>query len=538
MPLPQEISFHSIIRAPVAGANGRILPILILVDGEVFTLGVEWLCSQGLVDKASKTLGEAVKAIGLLYDYYYAAYRGRSIAHDDIEKLLLLFGEALLYGTINENGDCPFGLYWRARPDRAARLTRYVEKFCKFVSGQNQLKASGAELELLNTAIRSWGCVDKRYEGSLLSHLRNSRRTMPSPSLVRSRGSVAVNEGRPTPFPEEYIVPLLIDGCKRQRCLSDRSLPENFRKYNVRNQLAFLLLLGGGLRTEELFHIFANDVYPMADGRARVNLYHPVRGAITWRPLGSASQITTQRDRFLRERYGTIPRNLYDDKHSHWAGWKGLLLTHGAPLFYTEVFWIYPTLARLFLHLHTQYIAYVRSRCGAGHPYYFISLGRSSMGDPWTVASFQEAWQGALKKIGLSQNKLLGTNPHAARHWYGQRAADLGIDPRIRQVMMHHRNVISQLRYQRPSAEQVNHHIENAQKRMLSAMGRDVSTIGEDAVLEKFDDVGMESLLLTTEQESLMSPLEEFGGRFDCDPAGVMSSWKLFRQGANCGSPI
>lgn len=536
---PPESTFHSIIRAPIAAANGRVLPILVLEDGSVFTPGVEWLCTGKLLSLAPKTLSDAVQALGLLYDYYCAAYKRRVVNASELDRMLVAFGEAVLHGTINQNGDCPFGLYWRGRPDRAVRLAQHVQRFCAFVSGERwDHCADHADDGLLPKLRQSWGCVVRRYDGSLLAHLAHARRTERAPALVRSRTSHAVDDARPTPFPSEYVLPLITEGCRRERRLSDRSLPEVLRTYNVRDVLAFLLLIGGGLRTEELFHIFSNDIYaPENDGKVRVNLYHPVRGAITWTPLAARRPTTTSREIFLKERYGLTPRNLYDDRHPLWAGWKGLLLTHGAPRFYAQVFWIHPFFGQLFWGLHDMYMKHIRLPCGNRHPYYFVSLGRSSMGDPWTVGSFQEAWQKALKRIGLTQNRLHGTNPHAARHWYGQRAADMGIDPRIRQVMMHHRSIISQLRYQRPSAEQVNDHIDLAHKRMSASVSVSLRNDGDDLVVSNFDELEMDRLLTVGGGTGPGFGILDQLSQDYSDPAGVMSSWRFYSRGMDRGAP-
>lgn len=534
----RPVTFHDIIYAPVANANGRLLPVLILADGTMSRLAVEWMLSPDFAGRASKTLSEAMAAVGLLCDYYYAALNPLEPRHQPLATSLVQFGNALLSGTINENGDCPFGLYWRGRPDRAERLAKHAERFCKFCAAQIDPTAySVTETAFLVNVRKSWTGLSS--SGGLLSHLRESRRHLSANSKGTSSAQ-PVGEGRVTPFPSDSIARLLAEGCKRERALSDPSVPQFVRSYNVRNMLAFLLLLGGGLRTEELFHIFANDVYARDDAIARVNLYHPVRGAITWSPVGSGRRITTNRDRFLRDRYGLIPRSLYHDKHPLWAGWKGLLLTHGAPQYYTEVFWIYPQLGRLFWYLHRYYITYMRSRSAAKHPYYFMSLNRSNYGDPWTLSSFQDAWQKAIVRIGLTQNKLSGTNPHAARHWYGQTAANLGIDPRIRQIMMHHRNILSQLRYQKATPEQVNTQIDLAHERMARSLHQRIQLDGTDAVMAsyKHDDCGkyLEALLATNASGNPPQSPYDFGHDFEIDPMGLLSSWDLFTGGGTVGN--
>jgi hypothetical protein len=186
----------------------------------------------------------------------------------------------------------------------------------------------------------------------------------------------------------------------------------------------------------------------------------------------------------------------------------------------------------MFLRLHTLYLKHIRVRYGTNHPYYFISLDSRNMGEPWTINGFQEAWQTAVEKIDLRQDKLLGTNPHGGRHWYGQTAADLGIDPRIRQVMMHHKSILSQQCYQIPSAASVNAHLERAHANVLRSMSISPVEDTDELALDQFDPSDLHSFLGQAEMIDAPDVLD--GGWFNSrvDPTGVFASWNLFLREA------
>lgn len=147
------------------------------------------------------------------------------------------------------------------------------------------------------------------------------------------------------------------------------------------------------------------------------------------------------------------------------------------------------------------------------------------------MKAFQKAWQSAVERIGQIQGKAYGTNPHAGRHYYGQRAADIGLDPRIRQIMMHHRSIGSQLRYQVPSPEQVDVVLEAAQRRILAAVLDAKPETGEDEPNRTFDGDDLVSLLSTTSKLTLNGN-ERLGGEIDIeiDPLSLMSGWKLYKR--------
>ena len=225
-----------------------------------------------------------------------------------------------------------------------------------------------------------------------------------------------------------------------------------------------------------------------------------------------------------------MPRNLHNKREREWAGWKNLLLQVGAPHYYARGFWIDPDLGRMFQEVHKLYVRYHRAVVPDVCPYYFVSLHGSSLGQPWTVKAFQKAWRTAVERVtGTRQAMSAGTNPHAGRHRYGQRAADMGIDPRVRQIMMHHRSLHSQFVYQVPSPEQVDRAIGDAQSRALLG-AREATRREEDGEMcSQVDETILEALLSPPASAAPSIDHGHLGYRTMSDPLAIMASWKLYR---------
>lgn len=533
----QGVVGHSVVLAPLANANGRLVPVVLVGDGEPLVSGVDWLSTKNYTNQSSTRINEAARALGLLHDYYSHAHVGQVMSSDSVKKLLEEFADALLFGTVNaSDGSCPFGLWWEPLGyEQAQRYARHAERYCQHIFANDKIAAPTQHEKRMLVYVRSaWQW--QTAAGGVLAHLKRSRHShdddgggTPDPRSA-GQGAAGMKE-RPIPFPENMIIRMLTEGCRRAKELRDPSLPPYLRQYNVRNQLAFLMLFGLGLRSEELFHVFPTDIYVGTDGIARVNLYHPRRGAFRWTPPGSRKEITETREDYLRKRYNLRPRNMYNKKERQWAGWKQLLLQYGAPQWFARGYWIHPNFGKWFWDLHCLYIKYYRGSSPDVHPYYFISLDKSNYGEIWTMKAFQSAWQDAIEKIGMLQDRAMGTNPHAARHFYGQRAADMGIDPRIRQVMMHHTNIVSQLRYQMPTPDQVDAHLTRGLERMIKRMEGNTIKEAESEKISNFPADSIDSFLASgTKENHIDNDLYHIVQGMKVDPLRVISSWNLFNS--------
>lgn len=279
-------------------------------------------------------------------------------------------------------------------------------------------------------------------------------RTHPNRVATKARSRYPRITCRTKHFPEDAIWSMIFDGCRRDRRTTEN--PIYTKQYNVRNQLAYLLLFFGGVRISNLMHIFASDLEARRGGLIDVRLAHPSESQGI---LGG--QDRRKRKQYLAEEYGLLPRNELHKKDPRWSGWKNLLLEFGPPHYFSYVYWINPLAQRLFTALIPVYLSEIIS-IPRNHPYLFINTHSEQIGSPWKRKQCASAFRSSVERVGLKAGMSNGTHVHGARHFYGQKAQELGIDPRIRQVMMHHRSIYSQGRYQIPTSNEINKAIQQA----------------------------------------------------------------------------
>lgn len=476
MSSPQHVPYcdHDIVVVPVTDPPGAAIPLLYYGNGELSVLCLQYLCSPSISNKSSTMKDGIAKSLGLLYDFSKKVLPDLRVASKQVPLLLDKFCRALLFGTIQPDSSCPYGLYWPPRSwGTAQRYIDCVEKFSRWVRAeQGNFDLNPIETSFQNHISAAYSKELRAYT-SLLLHLKNAADSkFPNSRLTflsrSSNLSFPIDRpDRAIAFPKNKVWPMIFKGCKRQRLRKANNRPAYEEQFNIRNQLAFLLLFFGGLRESNLFHIFINDVFVDSHGVAKVMLYHPEKGSILYRAPGMPHSKLITREQYLREAYNLAPRNRSHKKMPDFAGWKNLLLEKGPPDYYATVHWIDRRAGILFWRLHSLYIRNIRPLT-CNHPYYFINLSPDHYGKPWRVSGLIEAFNSAVRKVGLTPTKRYGTVPHGARHFYGQCAADMKIDPRVRQVMMHHRHILSQHRYQIPGPDRVNEIINEAYCRMGS----------------------------------------------------------------------
>jgi integrase len=157
--------------------------------------------------------------------------------------------------------------------------------------------------------------------------------------------------------------------------------------------------------------------------------------------------VTCDRATYLRDKYGMLPRTDYKRTHRLHAGWKGNALD--SKQHFMHVHWVPRWAGELFWKLWVFYMAQrdrimdQRDRSIPDHPFAFVTLE----GKPYGIKSFEDAHSKALSRIDLVSAKVLGTTPHAHRHAYGQRLADLKLDAIFVKKALHHKSLESQLVY-------------------------------------------------------------------------------------------
>ena len=457
-----EFHDHDLVVVPVKMPPGSAIPLLIYGDGKISRLAYDYITSPRMSGLSSTSKDQAVKAVGLLHDFHQKVARTSKRQAESAERFLDRFCKALIYGTVQSDGSCPYELYWHAKSwEHASNYIRQIQRFLKSFIDENDTElAVLTEWRFLSFSLSAYAQEAKAHF-SLLFHLSENQ-AMRNSSFPIQRGQNNPRAPSTTnAFPANKVWSMIFDGCAKANS-SRAGVALNYsERFNVRNQLAYLLIFMGGLRESNLFHIFSNDVLLDAAGGAQVNVYHPTKGTIRHSVPGSSKAKFTTRQEFLVRNFSMQPRNMLHKKMPLFAGWKNLLLTRGAPHYFSQVHWIHPSIGPLFWKLHCLYMLYVRPATCA-HPYYFVSLGHQTFGEPWKISAFVDAFRASARRIGLEPSKHFGTTPHGGRHYFGLSAANLQIDPRVRQVMMMHRHIASQHRYQVPSPKVINDTISQA----------------------------------------------------------------------------
>ena len=438
--------------------RGGRLTYLLMVDGQPFWPLWRYLHQRNLDLSTEK---EYALSIGMLIDFMSA--KGDEF-RDPMRRseVFNAFSHAVLNGTIESGADAS-GLWWHARSGERSR--KIATRVCDFsdwlVEVFDATQINGfrmpASAERI-VASRRWSHVKA---GSLLGHLKEAPIRLASRKTAIPAKAFA-STGRPPAFPDQRFDQLLFEGFALRAGQHSQAFLQArpWLRWNLRDILVTLLLNGGGLRISEPFHLFVDDV--SVDSKdpsvARVRVFHPHDGLVEYVDPVTKSVCHMRRADYLRSVYGRLPLTELSGRRQ--AGWKDSMLTDHARACF-EVFWFPREYGRLFLSLYRLYLRYVRP-LSPGHPFLFVT----EAAQPLSPASFGRIHDIAVRRIGLDVYKGNGTTPHGHRHAYGQRLEQAGLERKLIQVAMHHRNPMSQDIYTEPDANRVAAAMEAATARM------------------------------------------------------------------------
>jgi integrase len=413
--------------------DGLGLPCVILVDAD----GLPFQPWQSYAEEHRLGIGSQrsySRSLGLFLDFL-TVNSDVFLPKEERHRLFQAFADALVWGTVREGAD-PSGLWWLPRSAVAAkRAVTEVTAFTDWLANS----ATANPVNPIRTATLAerllfWRAWQRASSASLLRHIKSASRAQAQSHTARvvdSRRRTPVTTGEVKAFPEEAFTDLLKTGFRRSRLV---------RWTAMRDQMIALLLHGGGLRVSEALHLWVMDVFeaPRDREEALVKVFHPSEGLVAYRDPKTGRTRQVHRAEYLRQVYDRKP--LTDLPGRKAVGWKDPLLTEPQARA-MQVFWRSPDYGRLFMQL---YRVYVQSRPRITiHPYLFVTNG----GAPMTVRAYEKVHGAAVRRIGLEPGKLLGTTPHGHRHAYGLWMRHAQIDPKIRQLALHHRSVTSQLVY-------------------------------------------------------------------------------------------
>lgn len=444
----RERTHTSIIWIPVAENAGMCLPALVLSDGQIPGLVIEYALEL-LRHSSVATVSARIRSIALIFDFHSAMYGDRLPLEEEQGRFLSLFARAIQNGTAAPDGTDPMGLMWRARPIRRAR--RIIERcahFINFAASQPKVGDLTGFSWVIQQVLDEAEWRRGRFAAySLLAHLRRSsnQRSPWSGGATMFTG----NRRRAIGFPPDKIVPLIAATLGNTRAT---------KAARVRDALALILLAYGGMRCSELFHIWVNDISINAPS-ARVFLRHPSE----FKSKIGRRRVTRQA--VLAEQFGLHPRHLLPPGDRLRAGWKGMSSDYD---FSALVYWIEPGAGVLFAELHKVWMNQLRPSA-PDHPYYFTNLDKDGdFGGPWTIAAFRDAFRSACSRVGLSADQAGGICPHGLRHAYGLAAEAMHLPSSVIQEMLHHISPLSQEIYKQKHPEQVGKIIDTASQRIRS----------------------------------------------------------------------
>lgn len=436
---------HAVVYYKVTRDNTGIheeIPVILTECGPLHPLIHYVLKNRHTLSQSN--LDKLVQAVGLLIDYMEANHQ----VFDDPNDLFKTFVQRLYSGTVGVDGDDPSGLYWNARTPPVVRmLVNHLSGFSDWMAqeqGTRQLnpwrQATRAEQQL------AWAAWQHQKNRAFLGHTMSVDVAALKVSKARSAllKKTDVIDHEPVKFfSEDRMVDLLFKGFIVP---GKQKSPRIEERLNLRDILITMLMHYGGLRISEPFHLFVHDVIPdgTAPGEALVKVYHPSLGQAPGDLRDAKGKsVVCDRATYLRDKYGLLPRTDYKSSHTLHAGWKGNALD--SKQHFMHVHWVPRWAGELFWKLWVFYMAQ-RDQFNPDHPYVFVTRE----GKPYSIDAFEDAHAKALKRIGLMPAKSLGTTPHAHRHAYGQRLADLQLDAIFVKKALHHKSLESQTIYTEP----------------------------------------------------------------------------------------
>lgn len=426
------------------------LPVLVTAGGVVDTL-LDYVLEHWGV-RGTSWMRKVVFAT-----LYFLAYAHAHQDYSDGRALFESFRQRLLTGTINPATlSDPTGLWWRAGSGkRCNRIIGNLSDLFDWWAERNPGAANPAlswagsrsDLRLIEAA------YNYRRNKAFLGHTWSSSQLAASASSPKGRYRQKTNVPKvekesPPAFPENRVVDLVLKGFKVGQ------------RYDYRNMLITLLLNGAGFRYSEPFHLYLWDVVedPAQPGVALVLIHHPSLGSAPNDPdwLDTTGRVKQgNRTEYLAEKFGRNPRNWLLSKEA--SGWKGGMHESRLSDYYMQAYWFVPELGSLFWKIWNVYIEQVANvkPSSRHHPFAFMNLSRDPIGEPYKLSKFEKAHAAAVRRIGLTPAKHLGTTLHGHRHAYAQRLRKAKVSEEMIRRFMHHIDLESQEVYTAPSPAEV-----------------------------------------------------------------------------------
>ncbi|MFZ3464550.1 site-specific integrase [Vibrio harveyi] len=374
---------------------------------------------------------QVARALGLFYDFCVEkapAYKNDNHVADTIRGFI----------QCSLSGDDSLG--WI--PSSAKTVRRNVSYILDF---SRYLEVSGILPKTLPRTHREYLFRASQVKNNtFLSHVTDVNKvaarlqTISPDYIFKFPKSTTTTSVKVSQFPEELIEPLLNEGFKSSN-----------GKENLGAKMITMLLIFGGLRESEPFHLWFNDfsIYP-SSGALEINLHHPSQSRCNIPPYKNK-----RREEYLLER-GLLPRNNDNNSNSYHAGWKDLALdnhyTTKIKLIHREVEILFVKLFKEYMYQREVSMKTYKAKHGYEHPFLFVKMGDpNDLGAPLSISAYIRSLKRACRRLQIAgypaeYGAVNGVSPHAMRHWFGSMLEECGVSPKVIQEMMNHRNILSQ----------------------------------------------------------------------------------------------
>lgn len=480
---------HVIVTQAIQGVVDVTVPVLYIESSgkpQLVSSLVSYFLSNP--DRSMTWMRNRSRALGLFYDYCAALNRTNSspISYQD---MLAKFGISIANGTIDpKTANDDLQLYWPPSSiENAKRLISALGEFIEWCSYKNLIpedvkirrdQLPNNELTYIKYLYQAHIAKSFKFLNHTLKTSTIANRMAEAKVLMSVNFATKTTRNSPSKnFPDQYVSPLLRDGFVKN------SQAENIcEREDITAKMITLLMMFGGTRHSEPYHLWFNDVIPQVDGSCKVFLRHPSE-AETFLPGESLKS----RKQYLYE-HGLLPRNSNSNSKSYKAGWKSLQVDddYSAP-----VQFIHPAAEKMFRELYVIYIKLYRPKLmrqrkengGYTHPFLFVNNWNGDVGAPYSMAAYIGALKRAFNRmnelhgLNITMSKRAGTSPHGMRHYFGQALTDLGMDMKIIQKCLRHRTIMAQSVYTEPSGEKIRKQLTDAINRIKNDESQIISGI-------------------------------------------------------------
>ncbi|GAC31323.1 site-specific integrase [Paraglaciecola polaris] len=400
--------------------------------------------------KSTSWQRQVARSVGLFYDYCIVkapVYRN----DNDVADVIRGFVERSL------SGDSELG--WT--PSSVAVVKRNLARIIEFSKLTNEALCDELMPNDGKTRMKYFYRAYHVKEHVLLSHITDVKKVSAS---IQSQSNDHIYQFNRTPntrrietFPEDLIEPLFKYGFKTSR------------GEDLGTKMITALMLFGGLRNSEPFHLWFNDfsIYP-STGTLGIFLHHPEESSCNIPP-----QKKMMRKEYLMHR-GLKPRNDKATSKSYHAGWKDLAVDNDhrteIRLIHTEIETHFVGWWSEYMHLREECMKSYKEKHGSEHPFFFVKLGdKKDLGAPLSMKAYIDALKRAftrLRKRGYSVEWGYedGVGPHPMRHWFITKLEENDVENKIIQGLANHRNILSQEIYKGATAKQIDESLSKISK--------------------------------------------------------------------------